>query len=158
MESSDTCMQLEKEHRTLTRILNFRLPHTLKKVGLITAVALLIILVAYKFVGSNQLIIKDALRTLLLFALLVATLSKDKLEDEYNRVMRLQSFVIAFVFTAGYAIVIPLIALVLDTLITYVSGDGVVAFYEMSAFEIIFTMLGMQLLCFEALKRFSRAE
>jgi len=144
------------EHNSLYKILNFRLPNSFKKLGLAGAILIFAFLLAYKFVGSDALIIKDLLRTFVLLFLLLASLSKDKIEDEYIRHIKLQSCLISFVFTAVYYILIPFLAIVLDYLITSITGDGSVSFYEVSAFEVLFTMLGMQLLCFEALKRFGR--
>lgn len=151
--TNETCNQ---EHSKLHEILNFRLPNGFKKVGLIGAILIFAYLLAYKFIGSNTLIVKDALRTLVLLFMLIACLSSNRIEDEYSRHMRLQSFLIAFVLAAAYTIIIPLISLVLEFAITRITGDGSVSFYEMSAFEVLFTMLGVQLLCFEALQRFGR--
>lgn len=145
------------ERNSLHKILNFRLPNAFKKVGLVSACLIFTLLIAYKFIGSDTLIVKDVLRTLVLFFLLLATLSKEKFEDEYSKHIRLQSLLMSFVFTAAYYILIPLIAILLDFVIIYFTGDGKVSFYEISAFEILFTLLGMQLLCYEALKRFARA-
>jgi len=144
------------EHNLLYKVLNFRLSHRFKKVGILGAILIFLLLISSKYLGNNALIVKDVLRTLILFFLLLSSLSKDKLEDEYNRYMRFQSFVIAFVATTVYSILIPLIAIILDIVITNINGDGYVSFYEISAFEVIFIMLGIQLLCFETLKRFGR--
>lgn len=148
----------QDEHKKLHQILNFRFPNSLKNIGLFGAIIILIILLASKFIGINTLILKDVLRTLMLLCMLVASLSKDQIEDEYNKLIRYQSYVLAFVITAIYTISIPLIALVFDVLITKITGDGNVNFYEISAFEVIFILMGFQLLFFETLKRFGRAE
>lgn len=147
----------DDEYSRINKILNFRLPHGFKKIGLIGAILIFVVLLSSKFIESNTLLQKDVLRTLVLFFLLLASLSKDKLEDEYNRQIRFQSFVIAFVMATVYSILIPLIAIILDFAITKITGDGNVSFYEISAFEVLFIMLGIQLLCFETLKRLGRA-
>ncbi len=144
------------EHKRLFKIINFRLPNQFKKIGIIGAVIILFLLLGSKFIGINTLIAKDVLRTLVLLFLLLASLSKDKLEDEYNLHIRFQSYVLAFVITATYAIVIPLIAILFDVLITNITGDGNINFHEISAFEVLFILMGMQLLFFETLKRFGR--
>ena len=149
--------QNEDEYTRMYKILNFRLPHIFKRIGLLGAFLILVFLFAYKFLGSNALMLKDVLRTLILLFLLLASLSKDVLEDELNRLTRYQSYVLAFVCTTVYAIAIPLIALVFDLLITKITGDGTVHFYEISAFEVLFILMGLQLLFFETLKRFGRA-
>lgn len=153
---TNTC--IDKEQERMDRVLNFRLPARYKKLGLYSAVLILLVLFAYKFMGSNAPLLKDILRTLVLFFLLIASLSKDKLEDEYNRHMRFQSFVIAFVVAVAYAVIIPLISIVIDFAITNISGNGNINFYEISAFEVIFILLGIQLLSFETLKRIGRAQ
>ena len=114
------------------------------------------ILIFSKFFGIETLLQKDILRTLVLFFMLMASVSKDKLEDEYNRSIRFQSFVIAFVISTIYAIILPLITVVLDLAISKITGDGTVNFYEISAFEVLFILLGIQLLSFETLKRLGR--
>ena len=149
--------RIEEEHSKLYGILNFRLHHRFKRLGLLGAIGILLFLIGYKFYGGNLLLAKDVLKTIMLLFLLIASLSKDELEDEYNKQIRYQSFVVAFVITAGYAIAIPLIALILNVLMTKITGDGSVSFYEISAFEVIFSLIGMQLLFFETLKRFGRA-
>lgn len=148
--------QIDKEHSKLYKILDFRLPHRYKRIGLSGAAGILLLLIGSKFFGSYLPLTKDVLRTVILLFLLIASLSKDELEDEYNRLIRFQSYVIAFVITAGYTIGLPLIALIFDVLITKITGDGSVSFYEISAFEVIFILMGMQLLFFETLKRFGR--
>lgn len=145
--------RIEDEHATLAKILNFRLPPIFMKVGLIGAIGLMIFLIVYKFMGYNSLLFKDVIRSVMLLFLLLASLSRDKVEDEYTRHLRFQSYVVAFVFATTYAIIIPLISIILDVLITNVSGDGAVSFYEISAFEVVFTLLGMQILVYYTLKK-----
>jgi len=118
----------------------------------------MVFLVLFKYWGSNSLIAKDAIRTIILLCLLVSTLSKDKFEDEYNTYLRYHSFVIAFVLAVAYSIFLPLITLVFDVFITKITGDGMVNFHEVSAFEVLFMLLGFQLLFFETLKRFDSAQ
>lgn len=148
----------EDEYNRLFKILDFRLPNQFKKIGLLGAILIFGFLFVYKFLGDNTLIAKDVLRTLILLFLLVASLSKDTLEDEFNKHIRFQSYVLAFVCTTVYAISLPLIALLFDIIITKITGDGSINFHEVSAFEVMFILLGLQLLFFETLKRFGRAQ
>lgn len=150
----------EDEYNRFVKILDFRLPNYFKKIGLLGAIFILLFLVGYKFLGNTNmsLLVKDVLRTLILLFLLLASLSKDKLEDEFNRYVRFQSYIIAFVCTTVYSIFIPLIALIFDVAITNITNDGTINFYEISSFEVMFILMGQQLLFFETLKRFGRAE
>lgn len=149
----------EDEYNRLIKILDYRLPHKFKKIGYFGAILILVFLFGYKFIGDNNLtlIVKDVLRTLILLFLLLASLSKDNFEDEFNRHVRFQSYVIAFVCAAAYSIALPLIAIMFDIIITRVTGDGSINFHEVSSFEVMFILLGFQLLFFETLKRFGRA-
>ncbi len=149
--------RIQSDYNRLIQILNFRLPPIFKKLGLIGAGAFLLVVFFYKIGGSNTPIVKDVFRSLILLFLLMASLSKDKFEDEFNNHIRFQSYVIAFVFTAIYAISIPLISIAIDFVITGITGDGRVSFYEISAFEVLFMLMGFQILFFESLKRFGRA-
>ena len=148
----------DEEFNKVYSILNFRLPYRFKKLCLIGAALIFVVIIGINFSGITSTVLKDIMRSLILFLLLLASLSKDQLEDEYNRQLRFQSYVIAFVAAATYAIIIPLLAVVIDTVITKITGDGHVQFYDISAFEVLFIMLGFQLLCFETLKRIGRAQ
>lgn len=155
MDNRTSC--IENEHKQLHKFINYRLPNQYKKIGLIGALVIFLSILAYKFVGSNTLIVKDILRTVTILFLLIASVSKDPFEDEYIKHIRLQSYVIAVVISVIYAVFIPLIAIVFDVIITKITGDGSVSFHQASAFEILFNLMCFQLLAFETLKRFGRA-
>ncbi|GLR16520.1 hypothetical protein [Portibacter lacus] len=156
MENQYTSCQ--NEHNKLLKIINFRFQHRYKKIGIIGGALILGFLVIYKFTGGDSLLIKDVLRTIMLLFLLVASLSKDAIEDEYITHVRSQSYVIAFICAIGYSIALPLIAVLFDLLITRITGDGHVSFHEVSAFEVMFMLVCFQLLFFHTIKRFGRAE
>jgi len=158
MDSKNQCARQADEHNKLTRILNFRLAHPYKKIGLIGGLLIFIFLLGYKFLGANDLLVKDICRTVMLLFLLMASLSKDAIEDEYINHVRYQSYVLAFILAVGYSIGIPLIAYVIDILISKIDSDNVVNLHEVSAFEVMFMLVGFQLLFFETLKRFGRAQ
>lgn len=148
----------KSEHSKLLKILNFRFPHSYKMIGIIGAALILLFLIGYKFYGGNTLIFKDVCRTVMLLLLLMASLSKDELEDEYVNHVRSQSYVIAFICSIAYSIFLPLVALLLDMVITKITGDGTVSFHEVSAFEVMFMLICFQLLFFETLKRLGRVQ
>ncbi len=147
----------KEEYNNLMKILNFRLPHSFKKVGLFSALGFFVFLIVYKFVGSDTLIHKDIIRTVILLCLLVSTLSRERVEDEYINHVRLQSYVLAFTITIAYSICLPLVAYGLDILITNVRGEGTVNFHEVSAFGVMFMLVCFQLLFFETLKKLNCA-
>ena len=158
MKKETSCNQ--GEYEKIMKIIDFRLPHKFKKIGYFGAASILVFLIVYKFLGANNLplILKDVLRTLMLLFLLIASLSKEVIEDEFNKYVKFQSYVLAFVCAAAYCIFLPLITVVLDVIITKVTGDGIISFYNISSFEVIFILMGFQLLYFETIKRLERAE
>lgn len=159
MENNQTIESCQDEERSkLLKILKFKLPHKYKKIGLITAAILMVGLIVSKFAGYNHLINKDAIRSFMLLALLIASLSKEQAEDEYVNHLRGQSYILAFICTLGYSIIIPIIAFALDFLIVRITGDGQTNFYEISAFEVMFMMICFQLLFLMGLQRLDLAE
>jgi len=147
------------EHSRLMKIINFRLPHRFKSLGILSALVIFACLIGYKLWGGNLLVIKDLLRTVMLLFLLIASLSKEKSEDEFVIYLRYQSYVIAFVCSIAYALILPIVAFILDCLITNITDNGhTINFHEVSAFEVIFMLTCFQLLFFETLKRFERAQ
>ncbi len=156
--NANKCFDQQDEHSKLMKIINYRFPHQFKKIGIGCAVLLFCFLLGSKFFGSNSLLVKDICRTLMLLFLLIASMSKEAIEDEYVQHIRAQSYVISFVAAIGYSIGIPLIALVFDFFITKITDGGAMQFYEVSAFEVMFMLICFQLLFLETLKRFGRAE
>lgn len=146
------------EYSRLMKILDFRLPHKFKRIGYVGAISIFVALLAGKFISDSTLLVKDVLRTLVLFFMLIASLSKDAFEDEFNRHIRFQSYVISFVCVGIYTIGLPLVTVVMDVLITNIRGEGIVNFHKISSFEVIFILMGLQLLFFETLKKLERAE
>ncbi len=155
--SRSNCSDAQDEYNKISKLLEFRLPSKYKMIGIITASLILLFLMSSKFFGDIAPLIKDVLRTLILLFLLLASLSMDSQEDEFSKYIRFQSFKIAFVIAISYSIIIPLLAFIFDLLITKITGDGSINFHQISAFEILFILLGIQLLFFETLKRFGRA-
>jgi len=145
------------EHSKMMKIINFRFPYPFKKIGLLGAIAILVILVISKAVGNSSIHLPDILRTVILLFLLLASLSKDKVEDEYVQHIRAQSYVIAFICAIAYSVLLPLISFILDIAITNIRGEGTIQFEETSAFVVMFILICFQILFFETLKRYGRA-
>ena len=139
----------DNEHGRLMKIINFRFPNKYKSIALISAVAIFAFLVVYKYYGANDILIKDLSRTVMLLLLLMASLSKDSVEDEYINHVRSQSYTLAFLCATAYSIGLPIIAFLMDILITNISNDGIINFHEVSAFEVLFMLICFQLLFFE---------
>lgn len=146
------------ERSKLYKIINFKFPHSYRKIGILIGFGLLLGLIVLKFTGLEHLVNKDLIRCLILLSLLIASLGKDKVEDEYASHIRGLSYILAVVCALSYYILLPIIALALDALIVAVSGDGQTSFYEVSAFEVMFSIVGFQLLSNYGLKKIDLAE
>ena len=157
MEANKKISRSENEHNKMMKILNFRFPHKYKRIGIISAAVVLAFLIATKFIGLNDPLLKDICRTVMLLLLLLASLSKDKMEDEYTLHLRSQSYTLAFICATAYSIGLPLIAVVLDLLISKINPDNLINFHEVSAFEVMFMLICFQLLFFETAKRLGNA-
>ena len=156
--ANNQCATYDDEQAKLLKIIKFRLPNSFKMLGLVAALLVFALLFAYKFIDGNTLLVKDICRTVILLFLFIASLSREPIEDEFVQHVRSQSYVVAFISALAYAIGIPLIALVFDILITGVSGDGQVGFYQVSSFEVMFILVCFQLLFFETMKRLAHVK
>ncbi len=158
MKTADRSKRCEDEHNKLMKIINYRLPHKFKKIGLISALLIFGFLIASKFLGFNDPIVKDLCRSAMLVFLLMTSLSKDSVEDEYISHIRSQSYTLAFICATAYSICLPFIVYLMNILIANIRNDESIDFYEVSAFEVLFMLICFQILFFETLKRYGRAQ
>jgi len=146
-------MSRKGDYTKMNKVLDYRFPHNVKKLGIAAALMIFLFLVVYKFDGANEALIKDFLKTLLLAVLLIASFSKDKIEDEYTKHVRYQSYSLAFIFAVSYAIGMPLLSFVLDLVISNFRRDGNINFHDISAFEVLFMLICFQMSFYAVLKR-----
>ena len=88
---------------------------------------------------------------MLLIGLLLISLSKEKIEDEFVDSLRSQSYRLAFILVIVYSLVQPLINFVVASVLN--QDDKLEGF---SYFQILFFMLLVQLMFFWQLKRFNK--
>lgn len=146
-------MQLNKicdsEERRLRWILNFKLPNYFKKVGWTLVILSLISLFATKLFEGDFDLLKTILKNLMLLGLLIVTLSKEKIEDEYIENLRSMAFRCAFILGVIYVLIQPLINYLAFVL---VKPDKAM-FQDLGDFQILWFLLVFYLTVFWVLKR-----
>ncbi|MCL7754952.1 hypothetical protein [Polaribacter sp. Z022] len=140
----------ERERSQLEKMNKFQLGNRFKKIGFTIAIATFILMVGRKYVENSEWV-RPILHGILLIGLLMISLSKEKLEDEFIDSLRAQSYRLAFVLAIVYSLVQPIINYAVASLLN--QDDELQGF---SYFQVLFFMLIVQLLFFWQLKRMNR--
>lgn len=138
---------LEHDKKMLGRIKNFQLPNYMKRVGLGITLISFIGLFANKFTVDIELI-RSVCKYGMLLGLLLVSISKEKVEDEYIVQLRMQSYTFAFIAAVVLAFIQPFINYAVDYAIS-----GETAFKENGDFVILWMLLFCQVFYFEMLKK-----
>ncbi len=140
----------ERERSHLEKMNKFQLSNQFKKIGIIIAIGTFILMIGRKYIDNSEWI-RPILHGVLLIGLLLISLAKEKLEDEFIDSLRAQSYRIAFILVIIYSLVQPLINFGVGYLLN--QDDKLEGF---SYFQILFYMLIVQLLVFWQLKRLNK--
>tara|TARA_R110001606_G_scaffold8303_2_gene36407 strand:+ start:42890 stop:43333 length:444 start_codon:yes stop_codon:yes gene_type:complete len=147
MERESIC---ERERSQLEKLNKFQLGNQYKKVGYIVAIGTFIVMIARKYFEDSEWM-RPILHGILLIGLLVISLSKEKLEDEFIDSLRAQSYRLAFIMAIVYSLIQPLINFGVAFLLN--QNEEMKSF---NYFQVLFFMLIVQLLFFWKLKRMNR--
>ena len=140
----------EKERSRLEKMNKFQLAHKFKKIGWYIVAITFLLMIAKKFVEEPEWV-KLVLRNIFVIGLLLVSLSKDKIEDEFIDSLRSQSYRLAFIIGVVYSVVQPQVEYAVDYLI-----DGDEATMGFSYFQVLIFMLIVQIMFFYQLKRYNR--
>lgn len=140
----------ERERSHIEKMNKFQLPNGFKKIGYYIAFVAFGLMIAKKFFEEPEWV-KPALRWMLLIGMLVISLAKDKIEDEFIDSLRSQSYRLAFIMAVVYSLVQPFINYGVGIL--FDANEKLEGF---SYFQVLFFMLLVQLLFFFQLKRYNR--
>ena len=133
----------ERERSQLEKMNKFQLGNQFKKIGYTIAIGTFVLMIGRKYIDNSEWI-RPILHGILLIGLLLISLSKEKVEDEYLESLRSQSYRLAFIMAIVYALVQPLVNF---------PDDKLEAF---SYFQVLFFMLIVQLMFFWQLKRMNK--
>ena len=136
----------KKEDLYINKMNKFQLPHTYKKVGYYFSLFVFALMIIKKFVDEPDWV-KPLLSGLLLVGMMIISLSKEKLEDEYIDSLRAQSYRIAFLLVVLYALIQPFINYGVGLLF-----DPNEQLEGLDYFQLLFYMLLVQLMVFWRLK------
>lgn len=140
----------ERERSHLEKMNKFQLGNQYKKVGVIIAIGSFILMIARKYFEDSEWV-RPILHGTLLLGLLIVSLSKEKLEDEFIDSLRSQSYRLAFLMAIVYSLIQPLVNYGVAVLLN--QDDQLKSF---SYFQVLFFMLVVQLMFFWQLKRMNK--
>ena len=140
----------EQERTKIEKLNKFQFSNKFKKVGYYIAFITFGLMIAKKFVEEPDWV-KPVLSGLLLLGMLVISMSKDKIEDEYIDSLRSQSYRFSFIIVVLYSLIQPLVNYGVGIL--FDENEKMQGF---DYFQVLFFMLVVQLMAFYQLKRVSK--
>jgi hypothetical protein len=142
---------MDCERKRFHKFINFRLPNSFMKVGVILGILsiLMMFVRAFALEGDTEWL-KLLLQKTLLIGMLIMSISADKEEDEMTISLRSQSYAIAFVIGVIYALVMPYVEYGVD----HALDTNPSALKNLGDFQVLLFMLMIQLLFYHNLKRF----
>lgn len=140
----------EKERTKIEKLNKFQFPNKFKKVGYYITFITFGLMIAKKFVEEPEWV-KPVLSGILLLGMLLVSMSRDKIEDEYIDSLRSQSYRFSFVIVVLYSLIQPLINYAVGILF-----DETEKMQGFDYFQVLFFMLVVQLMAFYQLKRVSK--
>ena len=146
--SKQTICERERSH--LEKMNKFQLGNQFKRIGFIIAIGTFSLMIIRKYIENSEWT-RPILHAILLVGLLVISLSKEKLEDEFIDSLRAQSYRIAFILVIVYSLLQP----VINYVVGYILNEN----EEMKSFgyfQVLFFMLVVQLMVFWQLKRLNK--
>ncbi|WP_232225381.1 hypothetical protein [Christiangramia salexigens] len=126
-----------------------QLPNSFKKIGALIFIAAFIAMFIVAFT-ANDPILKGVTKYGVLFGLLLVSISKEKIEDEFIVKLRMQSYAFAFIIGVLYALAMPFI----DYMVDLIFQSDKAEIKEIGDFEILWMLLFIQVFYFHMLKRF----
>ena len=104
--SKQTICERERSH--LDKMNKFQLGNQFKKIGYMIAIGAFILMIGRKYIEDSEWI-RPILHGILLIGLLVISLSKEKIEDEFMDSLRSQSYRLAFLMAILYSLAQPIV-------------------------------------------------
>jgi magnesium-transporting ATPase (P-type) len=142
---------MQKEQKSLMKLINFRLPRQFMIFGLIVfGLSFLLLIFREAVFGIDSLYIKEGLQKSLLVSMLIMSLTKDKEEDEMTTQLRMQSYAWAFITGVIYALVMPYVEFGVGSIL----NEGEETIGTLGDFRILVFMLLVQLMSYHVLKRY----
>ncbi|MCK5678701.1 MAG: hypothetical protein KAH72_09540, partial [Flavobacteriaceae bacterium] len=132
---------LDCERSRIEKMIKFQLPNKYIKIGIGIFLATFLSFIVLKIMGLNSEFTKLILRSIMLVSLLVISVSKDKEEDEMVKLIRVQSYALAFVIGVLFAVIQP----VINYLVSFVVNTDKTIYSNLGDFQVLIFMLMIQL-------------
>ena len=145
----ETSKILDCERTRIEKMMNFQLPNRYIEIGIGVFIVTFISFIVLKLISLNSDFTKLILRSIMLISLLVISVSKDKDEDELVKLIRVQSYALAFVIGVLFAVIQP----VINYLVGLVFSTDKTIYTNLGDFQVLIFMLLIQLNFFYFLKR-----
>ncbi len=139
----------EAEERRLNWLINFKLPNYWKNIGWGIFFASLVLILSTKFLDGDFDLLKSILKKAMLIGLLIVTISREKIEDEFIENLRSKSFSLAFIFGVIYVLAQPLVNYIVSLILQSEKAN----FEDLGDFQILWFLLAVYLTAFWSLKR-----
>jgi len=139
---------LDCERKSLEKMKKYQLPNQFKKIGFSILIISFVSLFMNRF-SINDLEFKMIAKYGMLVGLLIASISKEKIEDELISNLRMQSYTFAFIVGVIITLTNPFFSYIVDFFIKAKesSTNGV------GDWQILWLLLSIQVFYFEFLKR-----
>ncbi len=140
---------MDCERRKIEKLIKFQLPNRFINIGFILFLIGFISFVLLKITGLSGEMSKLVLRGVILISLLLISISKDKEEDEMIKLIRIESYSLAFVIGVIYALIQPGVNYIIGLIISTEKS----IYSNLGDFQVLIFMLMIQLSSFYFLKR-----
>ena len=139
----------DSEERRLKWLMNYKLPHSWKKVGWVLFIISLVSILLIKFLDGDFELLKAILKNSMLLGLLIVTLSKETIEDEFIENLRSKAFRGSFLVGVIYVLVQPLV----NYVAFLIARPDKAEVEDLGDFQILWFLLVVYLTIFWMLKR-----
>ena len=136
---------LDCERKSIDKLKKYQLPNQAKKIGwVIFGIAFIAL-----FFTTKDTNLKLIAKYSILIGLLIISISKEEIEDEFVKSLRMHSFTFAFIFAVFIAITNPLCSY----LVNFVFTEQQEVFSGIGDWMILWLLLSVQVFYFEYLKK-----
>ncbi len=142
---------IDCERKKLDKLKKYQLPNKFRKIGITIFIISFIALFIVAFTSNNQEF-KQITKYGVLIGLLIASISKEKIEDELVRDLRMQSYTFAFIFAVIITITNPLFSFIANSFFDKQQDN----FNGVGDWQILWMLLSIQFFYFEYLKKMHR--
>ncbi|MCF8261867.1 MAG: hypothetical protein K9J12_13895 [Melioribacteraceae bacterium] len=139
---------LDCERKNIKKLHKLQLPNYFKKVGY----ALFILSIVSMFINAftvNDLMFREIVKLGMLIGLLLVSISKEEIEDELVKELRMQSYTFAFIAGVVFSLLMPFVDFIFDY---FSSGNGAIV-KDLGDWQILWLLLSIQVFYFEYLKK-----